>query len=64
MKKALLIIDFQNSLVEEKPFRIETITKNIKTLLEACREKNIEVIYVQHEEEDLYRRCSHTVSAA
>ena len=52
MKKALLIIDFQNSLVEEKPFRIETITKNIKTLLEACREKNIEVIYVQHEEDD------------
>lgn len=39
MKKALLIIDFQNSLVEEKPFRIETITKNIKILLEACREK-------------------------
>ncbi|WP_028974806.1 cysteine hydrolase family protein [Spirochaeta cellobiosiphila] len=54
MKKALLIIDVQQALMEESPFKGEEVISNIKTLAELCRKKNIEVIYVQHnDDEDL-----------
>lgn len=49
MKKlALLVIDVQNVLVYGKPFAIDEIISNIKTLLNISRENNVEVIYVQH----------------
>lgn len=47
-KTALLVIDVQNILVSEKPFAVNEIIQNIKTLITASRENNIEVIYVQH----------------
>lgn len=49
---ALVIVDVQNALVEEKPFNIDKTLFNIKELLNACRENGIEVIYVQHDEEE------------
>lgn len=45
---ALLIIDFQNALVLAKPFAIEEVISNIKRLIKTCRENNVEVIYIQH----------------
>ena len=47
-KVALLVVDVQNALVLAKPFAIEEVISNIKRLIKTCREKNIEVIYVQH----------------
>lgn len=48
---ALLVIDVQNALVSANPFEIEEVIANIKALIKTCRENNIEVIYVQHEDE-------------
>ena len=48
---ALLIVDVQNALVDEKPFNIERVLGNIRKLLDSCRENEIEVIYVQHDGE-------------
>ncbi|MGL5068495.1 MAG: cysteine hydrolase family protein [Sarcina sp.] len=47
-KIALLVIDVQNLLVDGNPFDIDIVLKNIKSLIENCREKSVEVIYVQH----------------
>ncbi|MGL5649855.1 MAG: isochorismatase family protein, partial [Clostridium sp.] len=49
-KVAMLIIDVQNLLVDNKPFDIEIVLENIKSLVSKCRENNVEVIYVQHED--------------
>lgn len=47
-KTALLVVDFQNALVSAKPFAIEEVINNIKKLINACRENDVEVIYIQH----------------
>lgn len=48
---ALLVVDVQNALVFEKPYAIEEVISNIKRLIRTCRENNVEVIYVQHNDE-------------
>ena len=48
---ALLIVDVQNALVDEKPFNIERVLDNIKKLSDTCRENKIEIIYIQHDGE-------------
>lgn len=48
---ALLVVDVQNALVKASPFAIEEIIINLKKLIKTCRENNVEVIYVQHNEE-------------
>jgi nicotinamidase-related amidase len=48
---ALLIVDVQNALVDEKPFNIGGVLGNIKKMLDTCRENSIEVIYIQHDGE-------------
>jgi len=45
---ALLVVDFQNALVLAKPFAVEEVINNIKRLIKTCRETNVEVIYIQH----------------
>lgn len=45
---ALLVVDVQNALVLAKPFAVEKVINNIKRLITSCREKGIEVIYIQH----------------
>jgi nicotinamidase-related amidase len=48
---ALLIVDVQNALVDEKPFNIERVLGNIKKLSDTCRDNGIEIIYIQHDGE-------------
>lgn len=48
---ALLIVDVQNVLIDEKPFNADKTLSNIKELMETCRSNAIEVIYVQHDGE-------------
>lgn len=45
----LLVVDMQEALVKENPFNKESTIKNINLLIEECRAKNIEVIYVRHD---------------
>ncbi|ADL51987.1 cysteine hydrolase family protein [Clostridium cellulovorans] len=52
---ALLVVDVQNALVSEKPFALEEVIGNIKRLIEICRKNKVEVIYVQHTDEELVR---------
>lgn len=51
-KTALLVIDVQNALVSEKPYAFNEISSNIRKLINTCRENNVEVIYVQHYDDD------------
>ncbi len=48
-KKALIIIDVQKAIMDEKPHNSETLIHTIQDLANACREKGIEVIYVRHD---------------
>jgi len=50
-KIALLIIDFQNALVLAKPFAVGEVISNIKKLIQTSREADVEVIYIQHNDE-------------
>ncbi|MBC8061030.1 MAG: cysteine hydrolase [Clostridiaceae bacterium] len=45
---ALLVVDFQNALVLAEPFAVAEIISNIKRLIKMCRENNVEIIYIQH----------------
>lgn len=47
-KTALVIIDVQNSLVRDHPYHEEIFLNSLVKLISACREKSVEVIYVQH----------------
>jgi nicotinamidase-related amidase len=51
-KTALLVIDVQNSLVSEHPFQEDNLINSLVNLISACRDKGIEVIYVQHNDKD------------
>ena len=48
-KKALLVIDMQKSLVEDKPFDIDNVVSNIQKLINTCRNNGVEVVYLQHQ---------------
>lgn len=48
---ALLVVDVQNALVAERPFDIEEVINNIKRLIDSCRKNNVDIIYVQHNDE-------------
>ncbi|QHQ61695.1 isochorismatase family protein [Anaerocolumna sedimenticola] len=55
-KTALLVIDVQNALVKEHPYQEDSMIHSLEQLISSCRDKEIEVIYVQHngeEEENL-----------
>ena len=47
-KMVLLVIDVQNALVAAMPYARDEVIGNIKRLIDSCRQNNIEVIYVQH----------------
>lgn len=49
---ALVIIDVQNILIEAKPFQVEDLISNIQKLIEKCRNKNLPVIYIRHNNEE------------
>lgn len=45
----LLVVDTQKGCFNENLYSFETVKKNIKDLIAAARENNIEVMYVQHD---------------
>lgn len=51
-KTALLVIDVQNTLISEHPFQEEILIDSLVKLISACRSKDIEVIYVQHNDDN------------
>ena len=63
-KTGLLIIDMQVamfSFLDNQPFQGEIVVSNIQKLIKAAREKDIPVIFIQHnEEEGEFLRASKT----
>ena len=47
---ALIVVDVQQALVDEKPWHVDAVLSRIAELLEACRAAHIPVLYIQHEE--------------
>lgn len=48
-KSLLLVIDMQKAMEIEPAYNINSVKKNIKTLLEKYRREGLPVVYVQHE---------------
>lgn len=46
----LLVVDVQNALIKSHPYNEEIVIENIKNLIIASRDNNIEVIYVRHDD--------------
>lgn len=55
MKSALLVIDIQNLLVEEKPFAIEERLVLWQDSITKARQAGIEIIYVRHHDQELVK---------
>lgn len=53
MKTALLVIDIQTALIEAKPYAVDKCLSIWQKVIAICREKNIEVIYVRHNDSEL-----------
>ena len=53
MKTALLVIDMQTALIEAKPYAVDKCLFIWQKVIATCREKNIEVIYVRHNDGEL-----------
>ncbi|WP_438434547.1 cysteine hydrolase family protein [Gorillibacterium sp. sgz500922] len=51
-KKALLVVDVQEALVAENPYRRQELIAAIKRLKAACAQAGVEVLYVRHNEEE------------
>lgn len=46
--KALLVVDVQTALMNEKPYQCERFIENLKHLLDEARKKGTMVIYIRH----------------
>lgn len=55
MKSALLVIDIQNLLVEEKPYAIEERLALCQDSLAWARQAGLEVIHVRHHDQELVK---------
>ncbi|MBF1713565.1 MAG: cysteine hydrolase [Streptococcus intermedius] len=53
MKTALLVIDIQTALIEARPYAVDKCLSIWQKVIATCREKNIEVIYVRHNDDEL-----------
>ena len=49
MKTALLVVDVQQALVDERPARMDEFLLNIGMLIDAAHQGETEVIYVRHD---------------
>lgn len=47
-KSVLLIVDIQKALVENEPWGIGEVLNNVKKLLFFYRERNLPIVYIQH----------------
>lgn len=52
---ALIVIDVQNIMTQFKAYAWDRVIDNIKELQCACRDKGIEVIFIQHHDEELVK---------
>ena len=51
MKKfTLLVIDVQKGITDERLYNFSTFVSNVKKLIDAARENDVEVIYIQHDD--------------
>ncbi|HFR3503533.1 TPA: cysteine hydrolase family protein [Streptococcus suis] len=55
MKTALIVIDIQNLLVEEKPYAIEERLALWQDSITKARQAGIEIIYVRHHDQELVK---------
>ncbi|HEM5983645.1 TPA: cysteine hydrolase [Streptococcus suis] len=55
MKSALLVIDIQNLLVEEKPYAIEERLDLWQDSITKARQAGLEVIHVRHQDQELVK---------
>jgi nicotinamidase-related amidase len=46
----LLVVDAQKLITNEKLYKFDTFVSNVKEIINKAREKNIEVIYVRHDD--------------
>jgi nicotinamidase-related amidase len=46
----LLVVDVQKVLIDEHPYNEQKVIENIKKLISFAREKDIEVVYVRHDD--------------
>lgn len=46
---ALLVIDMQTALIQDNPYNIDNVLKNIEQLINLYRDNLLEVIYVRHD---------------
>lgn len=53
MKSALLVVDIQNLLVEEKPYAIEERLALWQDSITKARQAGVEIIYVRHHDKEL-----------
>lgn len=49
MKTALLVIDVQQAMVDERPARVDEFMLNLKMLIDAAHQSGTEVVYVRHD---------------
>lgn len=49
-KIILLVVDMQKALVEAHPYQEREMIERVKGLIACCREKEIEVVYVRHDD--------------
>ncbi|HML68672.1 MAG TPA: cysteine hydrolase family protein [Clostridia bacterium] len=49
MKTALLVIDVQQAMIDERPARMDEFLLNLKLLIDAAHSGGTEVIYVRHD---------------
>ena len=47
--EVLIIVDMQTALIGAEPYNMAVVIENIKALLNACRKRQIPVIYIQHD---------------
>lgn len=52
MAQALIVIDIQEGLVNEKPYDAKNLIANTKAIIQHFRDQNIEVIFIRHSENE------------
>ena len=49
MKTALLVIDVQQAMIDDRPAHVDAFMVNLKLLIDAAHESGTEVVYVRHD---------------
>ncbi|MDI6453620.1 cysteine hydrolase family protein [Peloplasma aerotolerans] len=47
---ALLVVDMQKALIDEQPINRNELIQNINEMIDFCRLKNVDVIFVRHQD--------------